>query len=72
MQRATDRSAQWLQSPHAYVPYGRGIRPRNQHRTESPVSVRSGTSEISERDMLHTVFMANADGPPGASARMRI
>eukprot|EP00959_Pyramimonas_sp_CCMP1952_P268627 5616694-Pyramimonas_sp.AAC.1 len=57
MKRATDRSAQWLQSLRACMPYGRDIRPRNQRRAEGPVSVRSGTSAISERDVLHAVFM---------------
>eukprot|EP00959_Pyramimonas_sp_CCMP1952_P022672 476258-Pyramimonas_sp.AAC.1 len=42
MDRATDRSAQWLQSPRAYMPHGRDTRPRSQRRTESLVSVRSG------------------------------
>eukprot|EP00959_Pyramimonas_sp_CCMP1952_P205043 4287447-Pyramimonas_sp.AAC.1 len=36
MERATDRSAQWVQSSHAYMPYGRDLRPRSQRRTESP------------------------------------
>eukprot|EP00959_Pyramimonas_sp_CCMP1952_P131359 2746802-Pyramimonas_sp.AAC.1 len=40
MERATDRSAQWLLFPHAHMPYGRDIRPRNQRRTESPASAR--------------------------------
>eukprot|EP00959_Pyramimonas_sp_CCMP1952_P374833 7849818-Pyramimonas_sp.AAC.1 len=57
MERATDRSAQWLRSPHAYMPYGQDIRPRNQRGTESPVSSRSGTSAISERDMLQIVLL---------------
>eukprot|EP00959_Pyramimonas_sp_CCMP1952_P170622 3565653-Pyramimonas_sp.AAC.1 len=26
-ERATDRSAQWLQSPRAYMPHGRNLRP---------------------------------------------
>eukprot|EP00959_Pyramimonas_sp_CCMP1952_P277505 5801340-Pyramimonas_sp.AAC.1 len=30
MERATDRSAQWLQYPHTHMPYGRDIRPRSQ------------------------------------------
>eukprot|EP00959_Pyramimonas_sp_CCMP1952_P152003 3180201-Pyramimonas_sp.AAC.1 len=30
MERATDRSAQWLQSPRTYMPSGRDIRPRSQ------------------------------------------
>eukprot|EP00959_Pyramimonas_sp_CCMP1952_P023207 488213-Pyramimonas_sp.AAC.2 len=68
MERATDRSAQWLQSPHTYMPYGRDPRPRNQRRTESPVSVRSGNSGISERDMLRTVCMVNTDGQMGMRA----
>eukprot|EP00959_Pyramimonas_sp_CCMP1952_P068892 1438137-Pyramimonas_sp.AAC.1 len=55
MKSATDRSAQWLQSPHAYKPYGRDIRPGNQRRTESPVSMRIGAGAISERDMLRAV-----------------
>eukprot|EP00959_Pyramimonas_sp_CCMP1952_P220542 4611027-Pyramimonas_sp.AAC.1 len=54
MERATDRSAPWLQSSHAYMPYGRDLRARCQRRTESPASMRSGKSGISERDMLHT------------------
>eukprot|EP00959_Pyramimonas_sp_CCMP1952_P073730 1541220-Pyramimonas_sp.AAC.1 len=62
MERATDRSAQWLQSSHSYMPYGRDLRPRSQRRTESPASMRSGNSGISERDMLHTVLMINTDG----------
>eukprot|EP00959_Pyramimonas_sp_CCMP1952_P295235 6174848-Pyramimonas_sp.AAC.1 len=33
MERATDRSAQWLQSPRTHMAYGRDIRPRNQRRT---------------------------------------
>eukprot|EP00959_Pyramimonas_sp_CCMP1952_P356591 7467742-Pyramimonas_sp.AAC.1 len=37
MERATDRSAQWLQSPHTYMPCGRDTRPRSQRRAESPV-----------------------------------
>eukprot|EP00959_Pyramimonas_sp_CCMP1952_P061053 1275717-Pyramimonas_sp.AAC.1 len=57
MERATDRSAQWLHSPRACMPYGRDIRPRNLRGTESPVSVRSGNSAISECDMLRTVLM---------------
>eukprot|EP00959_Pyramimonas_sp_CCMP1952_P229548 4799436-Pyramimonas_sp.AAC.1 len=55
IQRATERSAHWFQVSHTYVPYGRGIRPRNQRRAEIPVSARS------ERDMLHSVLMVNAD-----------
>eukprot|EP00959_Pyramimonas_sp_CCMP1952_P259725 5430564-Pyramimonas_sp.AAC.1 len=47
MERATERSAQWLQAPHAYMPYGRDIRPRSQRRTERPVIARSGNSAIS-------------------------
>eukprot|EP00959_Pyramimonas_sp_CCMP1952_P344085 7206778-Pyramimonas_sp.AAC.1 len=35
---------------------------------ESPVSVRSGNSAISERDMLHTVFMVSTDGQMGMRA----
>eukprot|EP00959_Pyramimonas_sp_CCMP1952_P254025 5306729-Pyramimonas_sp.AAC.1 len=68
MERATDRSAKWLQSPHTHTPYWRDIRPRSQRRTESPICVRSGNSAISERDMLHTVFMVNADGHMGTRA----
>eukprot|EP00959_Pyramimonas_sp_CCMP1952_P123098 2573443-Pyramimonas_sp.AAC.1 len=56
MERAINGIAQWFQFPHTHMPYGRDIRPRNPRRTESPVSVRSGNSAISERDMLHTVF----------------
>eukprot|EP00959_Pyramimonas_sp_CCMP1952_P388319 8137118-Pyramimonas_sp.AAC.1 len=41
------------------MPYGRPLR---QRRAGSPVSVRIGTSAISERDMLRTVLMVNADG----------
>eukprot|EP00959_Pyramimonas_sp_CCMP1952_P122439 2559675-Pyramimonas_sp.AAC.2 len=41
------------------MPYGRPLR---QRRSESPVSARSGTSAISERDMLHAVLMVNPDG----------
>eukprot|EP00959_Pyramimonas_sp_CCMP1952_P010554 221119-Pyramimonas_sp.AAC.1 len=44
------------------MPYGRDIRPRNQPRAESPVSARSGSSAISDRDMPHAVLMVNADG----------
>eukprot|EP00959_Pyramimonas_sp_CCMP1952_P461827 9482237-Pyramimonas_sp.AAC.1 len=62
MGRATERSAQWPQAPHTYMPYGRDIRPRSQRRTESPVSARSGNSAISERDILHAVLMVNTDG----------
>eukprot|EP00959_Pyramimonas_sp_CCMP1952_P313822 6569275-Pyramimonas_sp.AAC.1 len=62
MERATERSAHLLQVSHAHMPYGRDIRPRSQRRTETPVSARSGSSAISERDMLHAVLMANADG----------
>eukprot|EP00959_Pyramimonas_sp_CCMP1952_P228788 4783772-Pyramimonas_sp.AAC.2 len=54
-ERATDRSAQWLQSPRTYMPFGRDTRPRSQRRTEGPAIVRSGICAISERDMLHTV-----------------
>eukprot|EP00959_Pyramimonas_sp_CCMP1952_P298992 6253863-Pyramimonas_sp.AAC.1 len=68
MERATDRSAQWLQSSHAYMPYGRDLRSRSQRRTESPVSMRSGNRGISERDMLHTLLMVNADGQMGIRA----
>eukprot|EP00959_Pyramimonas_sp_CCMP1952_P393621 8247900-Pyramimonas_sp.AAC.1 len=68
MERATDRSAQWLQSSHAYTPYVRDLRPRSRRRTESPVSMRSGSSGISERDMLHAVFMINTDGQMGMLA----
>eukprot|EP00959_Pyramimonas_sp_CCMP1952_P397873 8336481-Pyramimonas_sp.AAC.1 len=53
MGRATDRGAQWLQSPRAYMSYGRDVRPRNQRRTEGPVSARSGNGAISERDVQH-------------------
>eukprot|EP00959_Pyramimonas_sp_CCMP1952_P304136 6365427-Pyramimonas_sp.AAC.1 len=42
------------------MPDGRPL--RNQRRTEGPVSGRSGTSAISERDMLFAVLMVNADG----------
>eukprot|EP00959_Pyramimonas_sp_CCMP1952_P140056 2930854-Pyramimonas_sp.AAC.1 len=42
LERATERSAQWPQAPHTYVPYGRDNRPRSQRRTESPASARSG------------------------------
>eukprot|EP00959_Pyramimonas_sp_CCMP1952_P233960 4889022-Pyramimonas_sp.AAC.1 len=62
MERATDRGAQWLQSPRTRMPYGRDICPRNQRRTESRVSARSGSSAMSERDMLHTVCTVNTDG----------
>eukprot|EP00959_Pyramimonas_sp_CCMP1952_P445792 9333526-Pyramimonas_sp.AAC.1 len=48
MERATDRIAQWPQSPHTYMPDGRDTCPRSQRRTESPVCVRSGISAISE------------------------
>eukprot|EP00959_Pyramimonas_sp_CCMP1952_P058059 1211964-Pyramimonas_sp.AAC.1 len=68
MERATDRSAQWRQSPHAYMPYGRGFRPRSQRRTESLVSMRGGKSGISERDMLRTVLMITTDGQMGMRA----
>eukprot|EP00959_Pyramimonas_sp_CCMP1952_P258751 5408977-Pyramimonas_sp.AAC.1 len=68
VERATDRSAQWLQSPRAYMPYGRDLRPRSQRRRESPVSMRSGNSGISEREMQHTVFMTNTDGQMGMRA----
>eukprot|EP00959_Pyramimonas_sp_CCMP1952_P188012 3931309-Pyramimonas_sp.AAC.1 len=61
MERVIDRSAQWLQSSHAYMPCGRDLRSCRQHRTESPVSMRSGNSGIPERDMLHTVLMVNTD-----------
>eukprot|EP00959_Pyramimonas_sp_CCMP1952_P257104 5371891-Pyramimonas_sp.AAC.1 len=50
------------------MPYGRDIRPRGQRRTESPVSVRSGISAISERDMLHAALMVSADGQTGMRA----
>eukprot|EP00959_Pyramimonas_sp_CCMP1952_P279127 5835604-Pyramimonas_sp.AAC.1 len=43
-----------FRSPRTYMPHGRDLRPRNQRRAESPVSMRSGSSGISERDMLHT------------------
>eukprot|EP00959_Pyramimonas_sp_CCMP1952_P195850 4094516-Pyramimonas_sp.AAC.1 len=62
MERATDRSAQWLQSSRSYMPYGLDLRSRSQRRTESPVSMRSGNSGISEREMLHAVLMINTDG----------
>eukprot|EP00959_Pyramimonas_sp_CCMP1952_P200272 4188697-Pyramimonas_sp.AAC.1 len=39
-----------------------GSNPRRQRRTESPVSVRSGASAMSGRDMLQTVLMINSDG----------
>eukprot|EP00959_Pyramimonas_sp_CCMP1952_P298146 6236501-Pyramimonas_sp.AAC.1 len=68
MERAIDRGSQWLQSARAYMPDGRDIRPRNQRRTESPASVRSGNTAISERDMLHAVFMVNTDGQMGMRA----
>eukprot|EP00959_Pyramimonas_sp_CCMP1952_P453742 9468719-Pyramimonas_sp.AAC.1 len=44
------------------MPYWRDLRSRSQRRTESPVSMRSGNTGISERDMQHTVLMVNADG----------
>eukprot|EP00959_Pyramimonas_sp_CCMP1952_P122463 2560106-Pyramimonas_sp.AAC.1 len=50
------------------MPYGRVLRPRNQRRTESPASMRSGKSGISERDMLHTVFMVFTDDQMGMRA----
>eukprot|EP00959_Pyramimonas_sp_CCMP1952_P286681 5994592-Pyramimonas_sp.AAC.1 len=50
------------------MPYGRDIRPRNQRRTGSPANVRSGNSGIPGRDMLHTVFTVNTDGPMGMCA----
>eukprot|EP00959_Pyramimonas_sp_CCMP1952_P184356 3855032-Pyramimonas_sp.AAC.1 len=53
MERATDRGAQWLQSQHTYMPYGRDA--SAQSAQDSPASARSGISAISERDMLHTV-----------------
>eukprot|EP00959_Pyramimonas_sp_CCMP1952_P006567 137059-Pyramimonas_sp.AAC.1 len=34
--RATDRGAQWLQSPRAYMPHGRDLRPRNQRKDGEP------------------------------------
>eukprot|EP00959_Pyramimonas_sp_CCMP1952_P224759 4699873-Pyramimonas_sp.AAC.1 len=52
IERATERSSHWLQVSHGYTPYGRPL--RNQRRAESPLSIRSGTSAISERDLLHT------------------
>eukprot|EP00959_Pyramimonas_sp_CCMP1952_P421792 8836275-Pyramimonas_sp.AAC.1 len=61
MERATGRSAQWLQSPHTSMPHGRDTRPRSQRRTESPVGARSGIGAISERDMLHAVLMVSTD-----------
>eukprot|EP00959_Pyramimonas_sp_CCMP1952_P154881 3240447-Pyramimonas_sp.AAC.1 len=68
MERATDGSAQWLQSSHAYMPCGRDLHSRSQRRTESLASMRSVNSGISERDMLHTVLMLNADGQMGILA----
>eukprot|EP00959_Pyramimonas_sp_CCMP1952_P252733 5280247-Pyramimonas_sp.AAC.1 len=68
MERATDRSAQWLQSPRTHVPHGRDLRPRSQRRAGGPVSVRSGSGAISERDMLRTVFMVNTDVQMGMRA----
>eukprot|EP00959_Pyramimonas_sp_CCMP1952_P042365 886071-Pyramimonas_sp.AAC.1 len=50
------------------MPCGRDARPRSQRRTQSPVSVRSGISAISERGMLHTVLMVNTDGQMGMRA----
>eukprot|EP00959_Pyramimonas_sp_CCMP1952_P010530 220673-Pyramimonas_sp.AAC.1 len=55
MERATERSAQWLPAPQTHMPHGRDTRPRSQRSAESPVSARSGISAIYERDMLHTV-----------------
>eukprot|EP00959_Pyramimonas_sp_CCMP1952_P041520 868363-Pyramimonas_sp.AAC.1 len=57
MERAAERSAQWLQAPHTHMPFGRDTRPRSQRRTGGPASARSGISAISERDMPHTVLM---------------
>eukprot|EP00959_Pyramimonas_sp_CCMP1952_P256052 5348037-Pyramimonas_sp.AAC.1 len=62
MERATERSAEWLRAPHTIAPHGRDIRPRSQRRKQSPVSARSGNSAMSERDMLHAVSMVNPDG----------
>eukprot|EP00959_Pyramimonas_sp_CCMP1952_P398488 8349956-Pyramimonas_sp.AAC.1 len=62
MESATDRSAQWLQSSRAYMPYRRDLRSRSQRRTENQVSMCSGSSGISEREMLHAVLMVNTDG----------
>eukprot|EP00959_Pyramimonas_sp_CCMP1952_P335855 7032629-Pyramimonas_sp.AAC.1 len=53
-EKAADRSAQWFQSSHACMPYGRDLRPRSQRRTESPVRMRSGNRGKYVRDMLHT------------------
>eukprot|EP00959_Pyramimonas_sp_CCMP1952_P471829 9499045-Pyramimonas_sp.AAC.1 len=50
------------------MPYGRDLRSRSQRRTEGPVSVRSGSSGISERDVLHTVLMVNTNGQIGMRA----
>eukprot|EP00959_Pyramimonas_sp_CCMP1952_P181658 3797992-Pyramimonas_sp.AAC.1 len=36
--------------------------PLRSRRTGGPVSARSGASAISERDMLQTVLMVNAEG----------
>eukprot|EP00959_Pyramimonas_sp_CCMP1952_P412024 8634218-Pyramimonas_sp.AAC.1 len=36
--------------------------PLRSRRTDSPVSVRSGASAMSERDVLQTVLMVNTDG----------
>eukprot|EP00959_Pyramimonas_sp_CCMP1952_P203205 4249541-Pyramimonas_sp.AAC.1 len=47
------------------MPRRRDARPRSQRRTESSVSVRSGISAISERDMLRIVLMVNTDGQAG-------
>eukprot|EP00959_Pyramimonas_sp_CCMP1952_P446040 9338537-Pyramimonas_sp.AAC.1 len=41
------------------MPYGRDLR---QRRAESPVSMRSGNSGISERDMLRTVLAIHTGG----------
>eukprot|EP00959_Pyramimonas_sp_CCMP1952_P452897 9467348-Pyramimonas_sp.AAC.1 len=59
VEKATGRGAQWLQAPHAHVPYGRDIRPRSQRR---------GTSAISERDVLHTMLIMNTNGQIGMRA----
>ena len=50
------------------MPYERDLRPRSQRRAECPVSMRSGNSGISERDMLRTVLMITTDGQMGMRA----
>eukprot|EP00959_Pyramimonas_sp_CCMP1952_P055234 1154712-Pyramimonas_sp.AAC.1 len=50
------------------MPCGPDLRSRCQRRTESPVSMRSGNSGISERDMLHAVLLINTDGQMGMRA----